>query len=701
MGWSSSFLLVCLSWVFFVQSTHQLQSSQTQVVLQLRKHLEYPKQLEIWSNRSTDFCFLSSGQANMTCQNNFVTELRILGDRKPKRVTEFDGFSIPGQTLSETFSMDSFVATLARLTGLRVLVLESLGIWGPLHAKIQRLYSLEYLDLSGNYLFGFIPPQISRLVKIQTLVLDGNFLNGTFPGWFYSLPNLTYLSLRENHLSGLIPSSGHGSILLHLQHLDLSFNHLNGPPPSALFSLPNISYLNLASNMFTGSLPNHLTCGNQLQFVNISNNRIKGLLPSCLSNASDKRVINYGGNCLLTGVGNQQPESSCEEVHVKREESKAKGKGVGILVGVIGGIFAVVLVLAFGFLLICRRYCPSGSSEQHLLHKAVHDNSVMGLSSDILTSARYISQAANLGSEGIQGCRLFSLEELMEATNNFDKSCIMGESSYGKIHKGRLENGAQVAIRCLNVSKKYTVRNLKLRLELLAKLRHPHLVCLLGFCINGGGRDESNANEVYLIYEYVPNGNYRAHLSDNSQEKTLKWADRLSALIGVAKAVHFLHTGIIPGFFNNRLKANNICLNEHMMAKLSDYGLSIVIAEDEDHNEAKGHGLNSWQMKSLEDDVYSFGFILLESIVGPTVSARREAFLQNEMVSFGSQEGRRRIVDPLVLSSCSQESLMIVIDITNKCLSPDSSTRPSFEDVLWNLQYAAQIQANADGDQRS
>lgn len=39
------------------------------------------------------------------------------------------------------------------------------------------------------------------------------------------------------------------------------------------------------------------------------------------------------------------------------------------------------------------------------------------------------------------------------------------------------------------------------------------------------------------------------------------------------------------------------------------------------------------QMKSLEDDVYSFGFILLESIVGPTVSTRREAFLQNEMVS--------------------------------------------------------------------
>lgn len=47
----------------------------------------------------------------------------------------------------------------------------------------------------------------------------------------------------------------------------------------------------------------------------------------------------------------------------------------------------------------------------------------------------------------------------------------------------------------------------------------------------------------------------------------------------MAKAVHFLHTGIIPGFFSNRLKMNNILLNEHDNAKLSDYGLSIISEE--------------------------------------------------------------------------------------------------------------------------
>ncbi|XAR50315.1 Non-specific serine/threonine protein kinase [Bertholletia excelsa] len=763
MGWSSLLLLLCLSWASF-RVTLQLQSSQAQVLLQLKKQLEYPKQLEIWYNRSTDFCYVSSPQANITCQDNFVTELRIFGD-KTKRVQNFNGFAVPDQTLSGSFSMESFVTTLTRLAGLRSLTLVSLGIWGPLPDKIHRLYSLEHLDLGYNFLFGSIPPQISRLVKLQTLTLDGNFINGTLPAGFDSLSNLTDLSLRDNKLNGPLPSSvgkigsltvlalsnnkisgglpdlrSLGSLhvldlsnnqlgpelpvmpeglvmaflsnnsfsreiprqygrLVQLEHLDLSSNILKGTPPASLFSLPYISYLNLASNVLSGSLPIHMNCGSQLQFVDISNNKIIGWLSTCLSTNSDKRVVKYDGNCLLNDLAYQHPQSFCvEAVHLKKKRSKVKS--TGILVGVIGGLFVIIVLLAFGFLILCRRYCPRGTSEQHLLPKAVQDSTVTGFSSDILTNARHISQAAKLGAEGIPPCRLFSLEELMEATNHFDKSSLLGEGSYGKLYKGRLENGTQVAIRCLTVSKKYTIRNLNLRLDLLAKLRHPHLVCLLGHCINNGGQDEPIANKVYLVYEYVPNGNYHAHLSESSSEKALRWSDRLAVLIGVAKAVHFLHTGIIPGFFCNRLKANNILLNTHRMAKLSDYGLSIV-SEEIDKSEATGDGFRSWQMKSLEDDVYSFGYILLESLVGPNMAAGREEFLLNEMATSGSHEGRKRVVDPFILASSSQESLSIVVSITTKCISPESSTRPSFEDVLWNLQYAAQVQATADGDQRS
>jgi hypothetical protein len=102
-----------------------------------------------------------------------------------------------------------------------------------------------------------------------------------------------------------------------------------------------------------------------------------------------------------------------------------------------------------------------------------------------------------------------------------------------------------------------------------------------------------------------------------------------------------------------------------------------------------------------EDDVYNFGFILLESLIGPVPTTKGEAFLLNEMTSFGSQDGRQKIVSPTVLTTSSQESLSIAISIANKCVLLEPSARPSFEDVLWNLQYAAQMQSAADAERKS
>lgn len=418
-------VLLCFTWNFFILGTHQqLQSSQKQVLLQLRKQLEYPKQLDIWFNSSIDLCYLSSIQVNITCQNNFVTELRIVGD-KPNKVSNFNGFAIPHQTLSGNFSMDSFVATLARLNSLRVLSLVSLGIWGPLPDKIHRFYSLEYLDLSWNFLFGSLPPTVPRLVKLQTVALDGNYFNGTFPDWFGSLPNLTNLSLRDNEVSNKLPdlssltslhvldlsnnnldsqlprmprslvmvSLGNNSFsgeipqqysqLHQLQKLDVSFNSLRGLPSTALFSLHNITYLNVASNMLSGSLPSHMSCGSELEFVDISNNRFTGRLPSCLSSALNKKVVKYDGNCLSNDLVHQNPQSYCVQVHINKKDSG--GNNVGLLVGVIGGIFVVLVLLVFGLTVLCRR--SRETSEQHLLHKSVQENSVTKFPSEILTSA--------------------------------------------------------------------------------------------------------------------------------------------------------------------------------------------------------------------------------------------------------------------------------------------------------------------------
>ncbi|KAI3793887.1 hypothetical protein L1987_36510 [Smallanthus sonchifolius] len=758
--------ILFVTWGFFISNTHQLQSTQTQILLQVWKHLEYPLQLSNWENFNGDFCNLvSNPQVSIKCEDNLVSELKIMGDKLSK-VSDFHGYAIKNQTLSETFSIDSLVVTLTRLNTLRVLSLVSLGIWGPLPDKIHRLSSLELLDMSSNFMFGSIPDGISRLIKLHTLTLDGNFFNESAPNWFNPMSNLTILSLKNNRLKGQFPSSiskitiltdvslshnnltgklpdlttlsslnlldlrenhfdsdlpllpnGVTTVLLsnnsfngkipeefsklnHLQHLDLSSNSLVGPPPPGLFSLPNISYLNLGSNMLSGSLHNIMKCGENLGFVDISSNRFTGTLPSCLdTNSSNKRVVKFNGNCLITGDEQQDSDSICKEDFTKKKRSW--GSTVWIVFGVIGLIVIFLVIVALVRLFCCKRENQRETvSLQHTVPKVIQDSLPSGISSEVLANARIISEASKLGTQVVPSCRVFSIEELAEATDNFSAKLFLGEGSIGKLYKGSLENGSYIVIRSLSLFKKYSIRNLKVRLDLLSKLRHPHLVGFLGFCINDEGLEDSTSSRVFLVHEYISNGNFRAHLSECSPNQILKWPDRLAVLIGIAKAVHFLHTGVIPASSSNRLRTNNILLDEHYIAKLSDYGMSII-TEELEQIEAKGDGPKSWHMKKLADDVYDFGFILLEALVGPIVTGKGESFLLNEMKSFGSQDGRQRIVDPVVLTTCSQESLSIVISITNKCISTDPANRPSFEDVLWNLQYAAQVQATADSEQKS
>ncbi|KAL4032297.1 hypothetical protein IC575_005367 [Cucumis melo] len=765
MGSLRFFLIISLSWIFFPPFTHQLQTSQTQILLQIRKHLEFPSSLEVMDAFDGDLCNVSPSR-NMTiaCQDNVVTELIIKGD-KLVDFKGFNGFPILNQTLSERFSMDSFVTTLSRLSSLRVLGLISLGIWGPLPDKIHRLSSLEFLDLSSNYIYGQIPPKISTMVQLYSLVLDGNFFNDTVPDWIDSLTNLTFLSLKSNRLKGQFPSSlckirtladvylsqneisgelpdlsalvnlhvldirenklnsvlpvmpkGLVTLLLsknalsgeipkhfgqmnQLQHLDLSSNRLTGSPPFFLFNLPNITYLNLSSNMMSGTLQNPLSCSAKLGDVDISDNKLTGTLPSCLGSSSDKRMVKFSGNCFATDLQHQHEASFCAESLAGTGKSRRKEKL--LIVAFISGAITVIVLLALGVFFLYRRLCERTVQEQPVPPKAVQENSPAAVPSELLANARLISQAIKLGAQTVPVCRSFSFQELREATKNFDNSMLLGEGSIGKLYRGKLENGTLVAIRCLVLSKKYSVQNLKVRLDVLSKLHHPHLVGLFGHCMEGDGLDNSNVNQVLLVYEYVSNRNYRTLLSETYPEKVLKWSDRLTILIGVAKAIHFLHTGVIPGSFNNGLKTNNILLDEHRIPKLSDYGTSIITEESEKH-ETKGESTKSSNRRNLEEnDVYNFGYILLESLVGPIVTGKEETFLLNDMASFGSTDGRRRIVDPVVLTTSSQESLSRVISITKKCISLDTVSRPSFEDVLWNLQYAAQVQASADAEQKS
>lgn len=369
MGFFKFVFLLSLLWSFYSLGSSQLQASQAQVLLQLKKHLEYPTQLDSWYDHKTSFCYLQpSPSMNITCFSNSVTELNIFGDKSSEKAKTVEGFAIPNVTLSDRFSIETFVTTLSRLKSLRVLTLASLGIWGHLPEKLHRLSSLEYLDLSNNFLFGSVPPKLSTMVKLETFRFDHNFFNGTLPSWFVSFSSLKVLSFKNNKLFGELHSS--------------------------LLSSPTIEYLDLRSNSLSGSLPDDLKCGSKLWFVDVSENKLTGKLPYCLRNKQDVR---FNGNCLSLQK-QQHPGSFCvkevraaETAEAKAEaEAAANGSGErkgkkGALIGLIVGISMAVLILFCGVFILLRR---KGVTKNQLSHKTAQDShKPIRFSSEILSNA--------------------------------------------------------------------------------------------------------------------------------------------------------------------------------------------------------------------------------------------------------------------------------------------------------------------------
>ncbi|XP_022559519.1 probable inactive leucine-rich repeat receptor-like protein kinase At3g03770 [Brassica napus] len=94
-------------------------------------------------------------------------------------------------------------------------------------------------------------------------------------------------------------------------------------------------------------------------------------------------------------------------------------------------------------------------------------------------------------------------------------------------------------------------------------------------------------------------------------------------------------------------------------------------------------------------DIYDFGVILLELIVGRPLKAKGQVDVLKEelQASISGDDGARRsMVDPTVHRTCSDQSLKTMMEICVKFLLKDPLERPSIEDVLWNLQFASQVQ---------
>jgi hypothetical protein len=130
--------------------------------------------------------------------------------------------------------------------------------------------------------------------------------------------------------------------------------------------------------------------------------------------------------------------------------------------------------------------------------------------------------------------KFFHFVELQRATNNFDEKRVIGVGGFGKVYLGTLEDGTDVAIKRGTGGSGQGMNEFITELNMLSKMRHRHLVSLIGFC------DENS--EMVLVYDYMSNGPFRSHLY-GSNISPLSWQKRLEICIGAARGLHYLHTG--------------------------------------------------------------------------------------------------------------------------------------------------------------
>ncbi|KAL8519133.1 hypothetical protein ACS0TY_010175 [Phlomoides rotata] len=286
----------------------------------------------------------------------------------------------------------------------------------------------------------------------------------------------------------------------------------------------------------------------------------------------------------------------------------------------------------------------------------------------------------------------YSIDEVAEATSDFDETRIIGQGGYGSVYYGVIGE-KEVAIKKMrsNKSKEFLAE-----LKVLCKIHHINVVELLGYA--------SGDDHLYLVYEYVSNGSLSEHVHDPMLKghQALSWSARTQVALDAARGIEYIHDHTKARYVHRDIKTTNILLDEGLRAKVADFGLAkLVGGTNEDELLATrlvgtpGY-LPPESVKELQvttkTDVFAFGVVLAELITGRRALVRdnQEPNRMRSLITvlnniFNAEDPESALVsfiDGNLKGNYPPEDVYQMAEIAQWCLNEEPIDRPEMREVV-------------------